>query len=839
MSMASRFFSLIPSIFTYTTVEGSDIPKLHTSLVTYIRQQQLASIIEELNDCNRPHSCIACTGGHGIGKSVLVLQAVRDPSVSATFHRRCWIDCRVLTDTSNFLEILARKMGIPHTEFSPSTCEAQLETLVAAIRRLAVVRRVIVLDDLDYLYALDKSFTDAVIKSLSSIDKLVLVLTIIGWTSAPPREIEWFLQLKPLSLEMARYLFQSVYPVPLQRDALDKLLARVRGIPKYIMILADLAFRSRLQLKDLVQIVDDPQSNLLGTRTDHDVKSLEESIRAYPPEDRLDHHALYVLRFLASLPGGISQNQLQTLVGLPVDIFASACQQMSALAYFDSEPGDLLVLSRPLREYATRTSTLDHQTQDIFLKQLIALIEKKGSLRPGTPDFRQTVQQFTEQKINIENILFTFLDVDSPIAVEAALLFLKPRCAVKPSLKLAAKVVEVAERKKMHLLPYALQTEGEARYNSAFLGGAGLLARAEALFSTFKDDASVVGEMECRVLRTESAVRGREDLNPKEEWKQAAEYARVRLSTLSSETGKRGHAHNLLTLAQLSKDTKERNLLIADAHTLFKDLEDGYGLILCDFYSAASVHWQSLVNLAQKFQVFRDFEMAATCYKIAFHSVIRSIIQGAPRNMTPIVEYIKVFGMREPFLKAVTHLPQLLDLLKKAIELYELLGRNLDVAFCQYHLAQLLPPAEAIDLYSKAIYQFAFSDFTHHRDRGTLDQCYSLVEAEEYSAAVPILEILQFQIEYCGKNFQLRCKELLAECHCRLNARRPALQAVRETIKIMEESKVSPELQLQKYRQLLAALDGTNTLPSIAFCETVNEGHARIVEVETNDEEKE
>lgn len=107
----------------------------------------------------------------------------------------------------------------------------------------------------------------------------------------------------------------------------------------------------------------------------------------------------------------------------------------------------------------------------------------------------------------------------------------------------------------MHLLPYALQTLGETQYNSVFLGGAVLLARAEALFSTSKDDASIVGEMECRVLRTESAARGGVDGN-EEEWKQAAEYARARLSTLSSETGKRGHAHNLLTLAELSKDTK-------------------------------------------------------------------------------------------------------------------------------------------------------------------------------------------------------------------------------------------------------------------------------------------
>lgn len=826
MSMASRFFSLIPSMFTYTTAEGSNVPKLYPWLVEHIRQQELASVIEELIDPNRPHSCIACTGGHGIGKSVLVLQAIHDPSVSATFRRRCWIDCRVLTNTSNFLEILAREMGVPHTEFSPSAREAQLETLVTAIRRLAVVRRVIVLDDLDHLYALDKSFADAVIKSLSTIDKLVLVLTIIGWTSAPPREIEWFLQLKPLSLEMARYLFQSVYPVPLQRDALDKLLIRVRGIPQYIMTLADLAYRSRLQLKDLVRIVDDPHSNLSGTRIDHDVKSLEESIRAYPPEDRLDHHALHVFRFLAVLPGGMSQNQLQTLVELPVDTFTSVCKQMSALAYFDSEPGDHLVLSRPLREYAARTSTLDPQTQDILLQKLIALIEMKGSLRPGTPNFLQNVQQFMNQKINTENILFTFLDIDSPIAVEAALQFLKPRCAVKPSLKLAAKVVEVAERKKMRLLPYALQTEGEIRYNSMFLEAAELLARAEALFSTSKDDASVVGEMECRVLRTESAARGAVHGN-EGEWKQAAEYARARLSTLSSETGKRGHAHNLLTLARLSKDTKERDLLVAEARTLFKDLEDGYGLILCDFYSKISV--QSMVKLALKFEVFRDFEMAATCYKTAFQSVILSATQGR----IP-VEYIKVCGIREAILKGVALCPRLLDWLKKAIDFYELLGRNLDVAFCQYHLAQLLPPAKAIDLYSQAIYQFGCSEFTHHRERSSLDQCYSLVEAEEYSAAVPILEVLQHQIEYCGKIFQLRCKELLVECHCRLNARRPALQTVRETIKAMEEFEAGPKLHT--YKQLLTALDGTNTLPSIALDETVHEGHARLVEVETNDE---
>jgi len=321
-----------------------------------------------------------------------------------------------------------------------------------------------------------------------------------------------------------------------------------------------------------------------------------------------------------------------------------------------------------------------------------------------------------------------------------------------------------------------------------------------------------------------------------EEWKQAAECARARLSTLSSETGKRGHAHNLLTLAKLSEDTKERNLLVLEAHTVFEDLGDGYGLSLCDIYSETSV--QSAVNLALKFQDFGDFKRAATCYQNAFHSVINSVIPGVRVRDGTFVEYIKVSGIRELILEKVTFLPQLLDFLRKAIDLYELLGRNLDVAFCRYHLAQLLPPAKAIDLYSQAIYQFGCSAFTHHRERGTLDQCYSLVEAEEYSAAIASLEILQHQIGYCGKIYQLRCKELLVECHCRSNATRPALQAVRETIKAMEESEVSVGPKLQQYKHLLIALDGKNTPPSIAFCETVHKGHARILEAETSDEEK-
>ena len=99
-----------------------------------------------------------------------------------------------------------------------------------------------------------------------------------------------------------------------------------------------------------------------------------------------------------------------------------------------------------------------------------------------------------------------------------------------------------------------------------------------------------------------------------------------------------------------------------------------YGLTLGDVYSERS---RLPIDLALKFQDFGDFERAAKCYQNAFRSVIHPVIHliaGASGS----IEYIKVNGIRELIiLEVVTRLPQLLDWIKKAIDLYELLGRNL------------------------------------------------------------------------------------------------------------------------------------------------------------------
>ncbi|KAF8190389.1 hypothetical protein K438DRAFT_1831989 [Mycena galopus ATCC 62051] len=824
---ASRAFSLLLKSFAPgTNVDDlspdSHVPNLPAYVAKEIREGELASIVRELSDPMR--SCLACMGGYGMGKSTMALLAIHDKSIRVAVDHRYWINCHALTDTSSFLQILAAQMGVPPVEFEPTACKTRLDTIVATIQQLHPPGRIIlVLDDFDHLYFLDKPFADTVIKTLTTINDLVVLLTANGWASTPPPFIQWTLHLQPLSPRMAEYLFQSIYPVPHQRKQLTELLKLVGGVPQYIVVLANLAFQRRLGPADLLQIIDDPATNLLGAHLAGQ-RSLEESMLAYTPEDRLGHdpHALRVFHVLAALPGGVPRGGLQPYVGLPSETINSICDQLSRLSFIQTENTSRLILTRPVREYAFRFSEFDEQTRDMLLSQIISLAEiPKSQLRPGAPEFIQTVRQFEDERTNLENILFSFLDKNLLIAVEAALQYLQPLCAVRPSLKLAIQAVHVAEKlPDPLLLAKALQTMGEVQYTGGNFDADKVFARAEVLFNNSQDEVGVIGALECRFFLSE--IRHRSGLMHYEtdglEYAEGFEDAVQRASTLTSKAGKRCYAHGVLKLAAATKDNERAKKLLEAAQSVFEDLKDGYGRTLCEFRLGKLPS----IKAATIFQDFGDLQMAARCY----HSV-------APRG----VEYIKINGSREIVLIVLRRagMDKRLEFLRKAIDIYELLGRHLDVAFSQYHLAQLLPPKEAISLYSRAIYQFNLSRFTHHRERAQLDMCYSLMEEGSYTEAVAYLEVLQHQIGYCGHLFTVRCRELLTECHCRLNALRPALQAVRATLIAIQEldSDHSSEIEslTPKYTNLLAALDGpSDTLPAIAF-ETHAEMRSRFIEV--------
>ncbi|KAJ6495339.1 hypothetical protein C8R45DRAFT_1094985 [Mycena sanguinolenta] len=824
-------FSLFLKSSGSLTAQNEPLPNLHTIprphpyLTKNIRQEEMASLLEEL--ANPIRSCIACTGGHGIGKSTLALLAIHDLSAVTAFDCRRWLNCHALTDPKHFLQVLAAQMGVPPADFAPAACGTRLETIVAAIQRLYPAgRTLIVLDDLDHLYFLDKSFTDAAIEALAKINGLTLLLTVNGWTPAPPPVVEWSLQLKPLTQKQAEYLFHSIYPVPFQRKELSELLKLVGAVPQYVVILAHLAYERRLHPADLLEIIDDPETNLLGIEIEGH-KSLEASMQAYTPEDRLgrDPHALRVLSVLASLPGGLPRDRLSSYLGLPPETIDSICDQMANLSFIQTEHTSHLMLTRSVRDYALRFTEFDERTRQLLLSEVISLAEiPKSRLRPGTPGFSKTVRQFENDKNNLENILFTFLDQYLPVAVEAALRYLAPRCAVRPPLKLAKKTVEVAQKIfDQRLIAHALRTLGEVNYNTGLFDAEVVLGRAELLFNTWDDEDSVINGLECRFLMC--VIWMRRGIHRYDGYPPGLEAAVQRSSTLTSEAGKRCHAHGLLHQAAVFSMMENNGpsgiqktiQVLQTAQAIFKDLGDNYGFALC----ALRLGKLHLINAAAKFREWGDLETSAKCY--------RSVV---PSD----VEYIKVRNLRKICLERVgIGRAMLFEFLRKAIDIYELLGRDLDGAFCQYDLAQLLPPAEAIPLYSRAIHVFNVSHFTHHRERATLDMCYSLIEEEHYSEAILHLEVLQDLIGYCGQIFVVRSRELLAECHCRLNAMRPALQAVRGVLDSLQQldSGWLDEIDLltPAYTSLLAALDGpSNISPAIAF-ETHVQGGVRFIDL--------
>ncbi|KAK7023935.1 TPR-like protein [Favolaschia claudopus] len=841
-SFASRTLSLLVKCLSAPSEEvdgalsstDSRLPRLPPYLALQIRKEELASLVNELS--NPARSCLACTGGYGMGKSTMGLLAMHHKPVTALFHRRRWINCYTFTDTSSFLQTLATEMGVA---FHMTECKADawkmLDAIVASLNdrhsRGPDRRTFLVLDDLDHLYSINKALANAVIEALASVQGLTLLLTVNGWPIAAPDVVDWTLHLNPLSPEMAEYLFQTVYAVPRQRKELRELLKLVGGVPQYIVILANLAYERRLQPSDLLQLLEDPETNLLGAYVDGG-RSLEASMRAYTPEERLGHdpHALRVFHILASHPGGIQRERLQSYVGLSPETLDSICNQLSRLSFIQDENPSRLMLTRPVREYALRFSEVDDETRQVLLSQIISLAEiPKGRLRPGAPEFLQTCRLFEEERTNLENILYSFLNKEHmPVAVEATLQYLQPLCAVRPSLKLATRAVELAEKlspPNPSLLAQALRTLAEITYNNGLFEADRIFARAEILFRDMQDEPSVIGALECRFFLSE--IRHRSGLMDRATdgliYAEGFEEAVQRASTLSSDAGKRCHAMGLMKIAPYTEDESRGKEFLHTARDIFDGLNDEYGKTLCAM--KLGVNTLQLVNLAQKFEEFGDLDMAARCYSAIAPSYI---------------EYCKVEGFREMLLVRGMGDDAILNLLTKAIDIYELLGRKLDVAFSQYHLAQLLPPAQAVSLYSRAIYQFNISRFTHHRERGTLDMCYSLVEERSYAEAVAYLEVLQDEIGYCGHIFVVRCRELLTECHCRLNAQRPAAQAATATLEAVRQlgSDRSSEIELltPRYTNLLAALEGqTDLLPAVQYETHVGE-RSRFIEMDSSDD---
>ena len=776
-------------------------------------------------------STLACIGAPGMGKSTVALIAVRSSHVAEHFQKhRYWIPCSSITNLTHtaFLDLLDAGLGlqsnVADSEGTSSTND-RLSFTVSNLRN-RLVNQLLVLDDFDGVWSLDGEFARSTLDLLSSIPNITVLVTIQGWMTAPP--VDWFLRLEPLSLQSSLKLFLSTYPITGSTEVLKELLKRVGFVPQSIVILAHVAYKNDVGLDVLLRLVDQGEDQLLDYKAEG-MKTMTESFNLSPA--RGDLNALSVLRIMSVLPGGILREHIHTYAPhLTSEAIDSTCDALSNLSLAQHGPDGRLVLLPSIRAYATKYAQLDTSSRDALFTQLISLVDlSKGRICPGEPNFLSSVRRFESDKANTESILSSGLDARCTVAIEAAIAYSKPLCAMKPSLSIALKAVSLArDQNDMALLARSLQSLGEIYYalESSFGNALNTLAEASDLFQQLGDDRS---HAECQILWYEISHRGAPQ-KPLDGFRRAVSLSK----SFTDRAGRLCHAHSLLKILNFTSPS-EQSRLLAHAEGIFEELQDKHGTALCRMRKVIAN--EDLEDLSTTLRDLGDFVGVAKCqWKVAARAIHYS-------DMKLIVppqwrDHLQRMLEREDLAHAI-------KALRKALEIYLLLDHRLDAAFCRFALGQLVSDLEAVPLYEKAIAQFNLSAFTFHRERCTLDLCIKLARMGRYSDAIPMLEYLQHRITYVGKPYVLRCKELLTECYCKLGEHRPAVKTLQGLLESNTgKSNIVFQLGDSKYNSqdvVLALADSEEKVDLLAAYEAVIGAQWNMLqrEMEDNNENEE
>ncbi len=177
---------------------------------------------------------IAIRGVEGIGKTALVVTAIRDERVRQRFGpRRFFARCEALRTAADLHEELARATG----------AEGAGDPWKAACGKLEGAATLLVLDGIDQLLEGDRDPTEEVLSALMQIPALALVTTFRGhalpigagmWAALPP--------LTPLEPEHARQLLIYMAGPEIHQDpALERIVALCGGIPMTLKLVAGMA----------------------------------------------------------------------------------------------------------------------------------------------------------------------------------------------------------------------------------------------------------------------------------------------------------------------------------------------------------------------------------------------------------------------------------------------------------------------------------------------------------------------------------------------------------------------------------------------------------------------
>ncbi|MGB1014467.1 MAG: NACHT domain-containing protein, partial [Nannocystaceae bacterium] len=297
--------------------------------VEFIRLRQV------LLSGSRRHAVIL--GGPGIGKTALALHLAHAPSITDHYDKQYFVRCDKVKSAVACAELVASVLGVSQVTTTPTNDTPQT---------------LLILDNFDTPWEQDQEEAEHLLAQLTANKTLSVVVTMRGASAPGGMPRGHIVRLGPLCVADARKLFLSIVPAHDSWPNLNRLLARVGGVPHAIVLLAR---ASEGNVLELIERDYQHRGTLLLERLgSKPVKSASwsSSINTSLQSCRMTKGAQRLAAVLARIPDGVASEDIEVVTTEPQDVTTLI---QVGLAHFKT--GRLQML-QPVREHIAQEHEL-------------------------------------------------------------------------------------------------------------------------------------------------------------------------------------------------------------------------------------------------------------------------------------------------------------------------------------------------------------------------------------------------------------------------------------------------------------------------------------------------
>ena len=715
---------------------------------TYGREEFITQVVEQIYHKKTP---LTLFGPPGIGKSAVASAVIHDKRTFEYFgHRRHWAHFGGITTLEKFLDILYGSLVLNadgytsdfpiHTSLNSSKSQ-QLYALIS-ILHTNVSPRLLVLNDFEGIWDRQRGAIEPILQALLSVHHLTVLITMQGALVPPPSA--WRLEITALSPRDAKLLFLTVYPH--SDSALDELLLALDYLTLAVVLVAHACQTYGIKPSVLMDRWNKGKVELL----EFEGKSLEASINSSMQATSMtaSPSAAKLLRILTMLPAGILANDLATMVP-SISNIDEITSMLSNMSLASVRQGKRIELLSPVKTYLLKYQQLDDDSRRNIYFYHFKLAEE-GLRNPGDALFANAMRKLTQNQRNIESVLMDALEDGCIPAIEAALHYSSPRCAIKPRIDVLERAVKAAIAEETSKPEIVARQDG-----TMFLTARCLQRLGEMKIDAGNYEKGRIKEMNFEMDYFPQAMERFEKLGDSNSIAYCQIYVAQHIWINNQDQG-----------VQHLEKTRDK----------FVDMGDAAGICKCelklgDLYLRPNPGQHSRVTdaraacqraLAQSNDVYHT----ALCNQLLSSIYIHEArLDDARSLLDTALKVLQKSGDRAAVATCLTSLASLhicsqrrddaCAVLRQAIDELIWLGRDLDAAFMKKYLGGICDDdEEAIELYQEAIPQFnasrfVFADAECRWDLGRRYMCMG-----RFSDALLHLEIARHQIVLNGDHKQ-------------------------------------------------------------------------------------